>query len=420
MGVPADNMRTILICGGGFAGFAAARKLAERNDIPGVRILVLDESVFHVYHAWLYEVATFALEHDIAEGALHDAVCVPTETLEAYDSHDCLQFIREEITGIDLATKTVITAEGHRYTGDVLIAALGSVTNDFGIPGINEYAFEMKTAEHAIAIHERMQELFRSVQLGSQHSRIVIGGGGTSGVELAAELANYIRHVEQRHHLPPNRMRVEIVEAQERILSGFPERARRIAEARLKKLGVTFCLGKTITRLSRDQYALADGTQHRHDMFVWTGGIKPHPVVATTGFPLDKRGRILVDEFLAVHGYPGVFAAGDIAAFTPADAKQALPPTGQVARQEGMQVAENCVRFLNTKPLLPAQIVQKGYVIPLGGRFAIAAFPGITFGGMLGYLLRRYVDFRYLAGIMPFWHAVVFFFSGVRLFSKND
>ncbi|MFA6512448.1 MAG: NAD(P)/FAD-dependent oxidoreductase [Patescibacteria group bacterium] len=418
----AERKKSVVICGGGFAGLSAARSIARSPGMEHAQITVLDDSVFYVYHAWLYEVATFTIEHGISQKRLRDFVCIPTESLEYLFSETNIRFVQDRVTSVDLASKTVRCESGRSYQGDVVLYALGSITNDFGVPGVPEHTVGLKNLEDALTIHERIQELFRDVQLHPRQRKVVICGGGLSGVEVGAELMHYIRHMERDHALPEGRVTVEIIEAGPKILSMLRDSVRKIAEYRLKKLGVTVRLNTRITSIAHDEYAVEDGAVSRHDLFIWTGGVKPNPVVQNIpGMPLDGHSCIMTEPTLQVQGHPGVFALGDAAACMPLGGKHPLPATGQIAWKEGIAVGPNIAAYLTGKPLHAVHVKQEGPVVPLGGKWAIAVLgPHTVFSGFIGFVIRRIADFRYLRSLLPFWEAVRFVAEGTRVFSKND
>lgn len=403
----------VLILGGGVAGVAAARALTAHSGRTHAQITVLDASPYLTYHSWLYEVATAAAEEEITERELFRVAAIPREELEDTFPDGSVQLLQEEIVDVDCAAKAVRCASGRIFRGDALVYALGSVPNDFLIPGVRENAIALKSLHDAARIHARLQELFRRASFGAP-VRIAVGGGGFSGVEIAAELANYVRKLERTRVLPKGKVHITIVEARQRLLPALPEAIHTRAAYRLRALGVSLRLGAIIHHVGKDRFALASGEQERHDLFVWAGGVKPHPLAARVqGFPLNVHGAIQVEPSLAVRGLRGVFALGDAV-------DCGLPATAQIATKQGRGVARNIAAYLAGETLVPVEVKHEGFIIPLGGKYAIAAFPNFTFAGFFGWLVRKAADFRYLRSVLPFRDALQRFRFSLRTFSKND
>lgn len=346
-------MINVFILGGGFAGIRAALTLKNKIKSHDIYITVIDKNSFHIFTSALYEVAT-------AEESQRN-VAIPYKSIFKYP----LKFIEGNVEKVDLNLRRIMLNKNREYAYDYLIFALGSETADFGIPGIKEYAVPLKTLEDAIRIKNALKN----------SKKIVIGGGGFSGTELACELIAHKGHLD-----------ITLIEGSSILLKELGDGVSLLAKKRLEKDNVHLILGKHIRNITKDQVEIESGEKFPFDLFVWTGGVRSNNLL----------GKIEVDEKLAVKNLKNVFAAGDCIS----------PGVAPKAEKMGEIAAENVLRSIKKKPLLTFKYRDMGYVVPLGSHFATFAMGKFHISGIFAYILQQLIFLRYLLTIVPFFEAM--------------
>lgn len=345
-------MKNIVILGGGFAGVRTALTLKNKIKKQDFHAILIDKNSFHTFTPSLYEVAT-------GEESGKNVV-IPFKTILA----DSLEFIQGEVEKIDTTAQEVLLDKNREYSYDFLILALGSETADFGIHGIKEYGIPLKTLEDAMKIKKALIDA----------KKIVIGGGGFSGTELACELAT------NRGHLD-----ITLIQGAPVLLEELGDKVSQLAKKRLEKGNVHLVLGKRIKKVTKENVEIETGETFPYDLFVWTGGVRSNNLL----------GKIEVDETLAVKNLKNVFAIGDCV----------FPGVALRAEQMGEVVAKNILRLIEGEHLLSYKYYHMGYIVPLGGRFATFVIGKYHISGIIAYILQQLVFLRYLLMIVPFIEA---------------
>jgi NADH dehydrogenase len=381
----------VVIVGAGFGGLNAARALAGAP----VDVTVVDRDNYHGFWPLLYQVATAGLgPDDIAHpirGLFADAPNVHVRL--------------GNVSGVDLERRQVMIDDEAQLSYDDLVLAVGSSTSDFGIPGVDEHAFPLKTLpdavrlrNHILATFERADARPELVEEGAL--TIVLAGGGPTGVELAGSLSELIGRnlAADFRTLDVTRARVVMVEALDHLLGTFSPSSQRHAADALRAKGVEILLGSPIAKVTADGITLGDGTVIATHTVVWTAGIRANPLADRLGLEQGKGGAIKVGPDLAVPGRPEVFVIGDLAGAADRHG-QPFPQLAQVAIQGGKLVAHNIVRRHEGKPPRPFHYRNKGIMATIGRRAAVAELPlGIKLQGGLGWFSWLAVHLVFLIG----------------------
>lgn len=346
-------MKNVIVLGGGFAGIRAALTLKNKVRSYDLRVIVVDKNSSHTFTPSLYELAT-------AEESQRNVV-IPYR----YILKKPLEFVEGKVEKIDTAKQKIILDKNREYAYDYLIFALGSEAVDFGIPGVKEYGIPLKTLEDSVKIKDALRN----------SRKIIIGGGGFCGTELACELVTHKGH-----------LNITLIQGSPILLQELSEGVSQLAKRRLEKGNVHLILGKHIEKVTKDQVEIEGGEVFPYDLFVWTGGVKSNNLL----------GKIEVGETLAVKDLKNVFAAGDTV----------FPGVAPRAEKMGEVAAENILRSIEEKPLLVFSYRDMGYVIPLGGHFVAFAMGKFYISGMLAYILQQLIFVRYLLTIMSFFQAI--------------
>ncbi|MEK9130903.1 MAG: FAD-dependent oxidoreductase [Patescibacteria group bacterium] len=410
----------IVILGGGFGGLLTALELERRcGRVEECAVTLIDRASEHLYTPLLYEVASGFLQKTgrVCRGELKGGVCVSFEQYREIIGSRHIRFVRGEVVGLDRQAKQVLLKDGEPVIYDDLVIAIGAQTNYYGIKGLTEHAFPMKTLPEAYKLRARVHEFLERYRDGvEQNIDIVVGGAGATGTELAGELGNFFSRLTREKALVKTAWSVRLIEAGPEILSAFTPGVRQLARERLAVLGVTVLTDTKIEELKEKTITLtAQGKREETeaDVTVWCGGIQPNAIISTLGLPLGPKGHLDIDAFLRVKGEEEIFALGDATAVA--------PPLAQAAIAQAATLAENLIRHVEQKPLSVWK-TKKTWpaIIPIGGRWAIFTIGAFVAHGRFGYLARKAADARYLFRILPFKEAWQVWFKGAKTYLSND
>jgi len=379
----------IVVAGAGYAGLhVALRVTAKLRRHAKMELTLVDR---HDYHQVLTELPRVAGGTRAA-----DAVRIPLQDLLATR----VRFLQTEINGFDLAGRQLLTGAGTIGWGR-LVLALGSRPNDFAIPGLAERALSLYSASDAERVWAAASKALTAAAAATDPEQqrrlatVVVGGGGATGVELAGELAEALPKVASGLGLAPGRPAVQLVEAGPTILAGSSPQLIDKATKILSDLGVQVRTNATIAAATEEGFRLTDGQLVEGGVFVWAGGLKAPQLVADSGLPTGHNGRVKVDQYLRVLDRPDIYVAGDLASVVDPRTGHVLPPLAQVALEEGETVARNLDAELNGRPLEAFTFHDKGFVVSVGPRRAVADIAGITTGGHLAHLLKDAIEWEY-------------------------
>ncbi len=388
----------IVIVGGGFGGIRAALCLA-RKRLPNTTVTLISDKSHFEYHPALYRFVT---------GNSPLEVCIPLQEIFEGSS---VEVIEASITSLNREGKTVIDAQGVSYSYDHLILALGSETTYFGVPGLKEFSFGMKTVAEALRLKQQIIQTILSCQdttlttgEKTRNASFVVIGAGATGVEVAGRLIVYARSIAVAYGIDPSLVSVELIEGAPKILPALPEKFTRHIDTHLRELGVNIFCNRAVERQEVEEVFLKDmkiGTR----TVIWTAGVRANGLYESLGFPVDKRGRVEVDEHLRVKGEDRIFVMGD-AAITQYSgyAQTAFYDGAYLARVIQAVVTERAFPFY--KPGRPVN------AIPAGPQWAAVLFLGSHFYGRIGWWLRRIADLESFLLILPFHKAFKVFWSG--------
>ena len=377
----------VLVLGGGFGGVhAAARLERELRDRRDVEITLVSRDNFFLFTPMLHEVA--ASDLDITH------IVSPLRTLLKRSA-----IFVGEVEGVDLRRKRVRVSHGferheHELAFDHLVIALGSITNFYGLRGLEDRAVTMKTLGDAIHLRNRLIATLEEadtecVDRDAGLLTVVVVGGGFAGVETAAAVNDFVREALRYYpRLRPEQIRLVLVHAGSVILPELGETLGRYAMAKLAGRGVEILTNAKVAAVDDTGVTLADGRRLASRLVVWTAGTSPHPLVHELPCPLD-RGRIVVDETLAVPGWPGIWALGDCAVVPDRRTGRPHPPTAQHALREAKTVARNIAAVLRGRSPKPFAFRTIGQLAAIGRRTGVARIFGLNFSGFFAWWLWR-------------------------------
>ncbi|HEX8490663.1 MAG TPA: NAD(P)/FAD-dependent oxidoreductase [Chthoniobacterales bacterium] len=407
----------VVIVGAGFGGLEAAKTLTKEP----VRITVIDRTNHHLFQPLLYEVATAALSPaDIAapiRGIL--GRCPNTEVILA------------EVKSVDVAAK-IVNLGDQEVSYDYLILATGSRHSYFGHDEWEKLAPGLKSLEDAVEIRRRLLLAFEYAEKITYEAAkaaamtFVIIGGGPTGVEMAGAIAEIARYTLDKDfkHIDPSSARVVLVEGDERIISGFPPDLSAKAMAQLKELGVEVRTGIHAKNLT--EAGLEVGEEFIPcRLKIWAAGNAASFVGKTLGVPVDKAGRVIVNEDLTIPGHPEVQVIGDLANFAHQGEKP-LPGVSPVAMQQGRHAARNILAIMDSRKPQRFRYWDKGSMATIGRNKAVADLNFIHLSGKPAWLVWLFVHIIFLVGfrnriavLMQWAWAYVTFNKGARLITRN-
>jgi NADH dehydrogenase len=392
------NKKRILILGGGFAGAYTALYLQRLlSGTPDVEVMVVSQENFVLFTPMLHEVAG-------SDAAATDVVQPLRKMLRR------TSVLIGDIESIDLDKKQVRVRQSdlvhHRdLTYDQIVLALGSVTNFYRTPGIEEYALTMKTLGDALVVRNRAidaleladgepDETLRKAML-----TVVVAGGGFAGVETVGAVNDLLREaLKFYNNLREDMLRIVLVDAGQIILPELGESLGRYAEKQLSRRGVEIRLNTAVKSYDGKEVVLGDGTRIASRTVIWTAGITPVPILANV--PCTKqRGHIVANEYLQVPDWPGVWALGDCAMVPDLTRPgKFCPPTAQHATRQAGVLAHNIVAAMAGRAPKPFKFKTLGLLATIGRRTGVAEILGVQFSGIIAWWLWRAIYLSKLPG----------------------
>lgn len=381
-----DSPRTrIVILGGGFGGVYTALHL-ERLLGPSAEITLVSRENFFLFTPMLHEVA--ASDIDITHLVSPLRALLRRTTV----------FVGE-VGAIDCQSRSVTVTHGteahqHRLPFDHLVVALGSITNFYGLPGLEQHALTMKTLGDAIHLRNEviaaMEEADSECATGGDEPlTFVVVGGGFAGVETVAGLNDFVREgLRFYRRLSSKRVRIVLIHAGSVILPELGGKLGQYAQGVLAKSGVEIITNAKVAECGEGGLRLADGRSIVSRLLVWTAGTSPHPLIHDLPCQLD-HGRIVVDDRLVVPGWPGIWALGDCAVVPDRRTGKPYPPTAQHAIRQAKTAARNIVASLDGNPLVPFRFRTLGQLAAIGRRTGVARVFGVNFSGFFAWWLWR-------------------------------
>jgi NADH:quinone reductase (non-electrogenic) len=383
------SKKQVLILGSGFGGLYAAmefEKMLARDS--GMEVTLVNRDNFFLFTPMLHEVA--ASDLDITH------IVNPVRKLLRK-----VRFFDADVEGVDLDARRVLVShgigEGHRHVlpYDHLVLALGSVTNFFGLPGLKERALTMKTLGDAIELRNRMIEHLEEADFecaaGARDHLLtfVVAGGGFAGVETIAGINDFLREaLEFYPHLTEDLIRVVLVHPGAVILPELGEKLGSYAQKKLTERGVDIRVNTKVTGITDDAVQLSDGASIATKTLIWTAGTSPNPLLAPLPC-MKEKGRVAVNEFLEVPGWPGVWALGDCALVPDRKTGGFYPPTAQHALRQGKVLARNIAAEIRGREKRPFEFKTLGQLAAIGRRTGVANVFGFNFSGFIAWWLWR-------------------------------
>ncbi|ALX15495.1 pyridine nucleotide-disulfide oxidoreductase [Burkholderia cepacia JBK9] len=388
----------IVIVGGGIAGLQLATRLGERLGRSGrAQVTIVDRSPTHIWKPMLHTIA--AGTRDVQQQQV---------IFLAHARDHGYTYQPGELKGLDRARRRVQLGEIRSQAGDVvidareleydvLILALGSQANDFGVPGVREHCYFIDSQQQAETFNEALRmRVFRSIAR-DEPFRVAIVGAGATGVELAAELSRLLE-VAQAYgdETVRERLQLTLLESGPRILAAFPPRISASAQRRLEQIGFHVLTSTRVTSADANGFHYGDGSFAAADLMVWAAGVKaPDFMQALGGLDTNRANQVVVGPTLQATGDEHIFAIGDCASLLPDGQERPLPPTAQVATQQAEHLAKHLPAWLDGTPIPPFAFHDFGALVSISDYDAFGTLGQFGFFRG-GFIQGRFAQFSHL------------------------
>ena len=377
------NKPKVVILGGGFGGLAAARALYKSAEVT-----VVDRHNFQTFLPLLYQVSTAGLAADHVAYPIRGALRKTN-----------IKFRMGSPISIDHKNKEIKLDSSEVLKFDHLIVALGSVSADFGIPGVTEYALGMKTVHEALTIRAEIMRRFEDLCRFEDETRFSISviGGGPTGVEMAGAIAELIRGpLKSDQANAAAHINISLIEAGPRLLPPFAPSLSERTKKDLEKLGVKVMLNTAVKAIEHRKIILKDNTQINSEITIWAAGVKGSDAMGQLNLPTAGN-RVAVEPTMQVKNYPYIWALGDIAGALGKDGRP-LPMVAPVAIQQGKFIAKQIQRLRSNKELGNFKYIDKGSMATIGRNKAVVQVKGLKLAGPIAWFAWLWLHLFYLLG----------------------
>ena len=377
------NKPRVVILGGGFGGLAAARALHKAADVT-----VVDRHNYQTFLPLLYQVSTAGLAADHVAYPIRGAL-----------RKTPVKFRMGSPISIDHKNKEVKLDSSELLKFDHLIVALGSVTADFGIPGVSEFTLGMKSVAEALNIRAEIMRRFEDLCRFEDETKlsITVIGGGPTGVEMAGAIAELIRGpLKSDQAQAASHISISLIEAGPRLLPPFAPSLSARTKKDLEKLGVKVLLNAAVQEVEHRKIKLKDGSTIASEITIWAAGVKGNDAIAQLNLPTAGT-RVAVEPTMQVKNYPHIWALGDIAASVDKNGNQ-LPMVAPVAIQQGKFIAKQIARVSKSQKLASFKYLDKGSMATIGRNKAVVQVKGIKISGAIAWLIWLWLHLFYLLG----------------------
>ncbi|AOA58068.1 NAD(P)/FAD-dependent oxidoreductase [Acinetobacter larvae] len=366
-----SQQHRIVIVGGGAGGLELATQLGNRlANNPQIEISLVDKKLTHIWKPLLHEIAAGTLNINAEETNYY-----------AHAAKHHYQFIWAKLEQIDAARKCIIlktqssskSEQGDQQFElhyDTLILAVGSISNDFGTPGVKQYCHYLDSLQQAQTFQQDLLHLYLDAQHHNIDRELHIGiiGAGATGVELAAELVQAKKNFYQYglNKIKPNQVKISLIEGAPRILPALSEKMSKHCHKHLERMGVQVLTNKRVAKIDAERIYFSDDTSIIAELKVWAAGIKAPPVIANLeGFAKDRMGRLEVFATLQTKSDPNIFAFGDCAHCIPDASQPPLAPRAQVASQQASFLVDAMLARIKGAPQPMFQFNDRGSLVSL-------------------------------------------------------
>ncbi|MEW7869608.1 NAD(P)/FAD-dependent oxidoreductase [Staphylococcus warneri] len=384
----AQERKKVLVLGAGYAGLQTVTKLQKELSAEEAEITLINKNDYHYEATWLHEASAGTINYE--------DLLYPVESVLKKDK---VNFVTAEVTKIDRNAKKVETDKGI-YDFDILVVALGFVSETFGIDGMKDHAFQIEnvltTRQLSRHIEDKFANYAASKEKDDKDLSILVGGAGFTGIEFLGELTDRIPELCSKYGIDQNKVKITCVEAAPKMLPIFSDDLVNHAVNYLENRGVEFKIATPIVACNEKGFVVevnGEKQQLEAGTSVWTAGVRGSHLMEES-FEGVKRGRIVTNQDLTIAGHDDIFVIGDVSAFIPAGEERPLPTTAQIAMQQGEHVAKNIKHILNGEAKEEFEYVDRGTVCSLGSHDGVGIVYGKDITGKKAAFMKKVIDTR--------------------------
>lgn len=382
--------KKIVILGGGYGGIAAAKRLIRLiKPSDPLEIQIIERNSHHTLMTQLHETA--------GGRTSAQATRISYEEIFKKVKNTELTVIHDTIEKVDFQAK-ILKSENRTYSFDYLAVATGSRPEFFGVDGAEQCAFKLWSYKEAIVIREHIKDCFclaRGTSSGRERKKLLtfsVAGGGFTGVEMAGELASFVKKLCREYEIPREEVSLYLIEAAPSILNTLPEKLAKKASGYLEKLGVTILCNAGIQKVGFDSFSLNNGKEIEGSL-IWSAGIKGNSCLQGSDASTDERIRLETNGYLQSVSYDYVYCVGDAISYTYKDKR--LPQVVENALQSGRQAAENIYADFSGKEKKAYAPKFHGSMLSIGPFYGVARAGGISLKWCFGTVLKHLVNLHY-------------------------
>ncbi|MGL5830749.1 MAG: NAD(P)/FAD-dependent oxidoreductase [Candidatus Altimarinota bacterium] len=421
----------IVILGAGYSGIRTALYLSKHLGRDDFEIVLIDRSPKHVYLAELYEIASAYYQEPRNDRCSNELAQTLSIGLVHRFKNQPVKLLIDQLISIDAEKKQLKLENTGSLDFEYLVVSLGSVTNFYNIPGLENakpsehpQVYELKTLNQSLQLNCDLENFFQEPKNQNREINIVIGGGGFTGAELAAELVGFIRKLAKKYHFNSSLVHLKVIQSSPQMIN-LGEKISDLTIKRFNKLGIQSYLNSKILSY-QNHHLQIENTQNQQkfdlatDFLIWTAGIKPNPLLKKSFSKLTPAGELETQSTLETLHYPNIFAGGDNASIIDPKTSKPLPKLGQLAIQHGVLIAKNIIKKINRQTLENYRPAFKGFIISLGGRYGLYCKGKLAFGGIIPWMFKKAFDLYYYLTILPLRIALQKWWKNFIIFSHND
>ncbi|REK54280.1 MAG: FAD-dependent oxidoreductase [Thermobacillus sp.] len=380
-----SSIPKIVILGAGYGGVMTALRLQKQLNYNEADVTLVNKHDYHYITTHLHMPAAGTDSPENARVSI-------SKLIDEFK----IDFVKSTVVQIRPQDRKVILEDG-TLSYDYLVIGVGGEPETFGIPGLKEYALNIRSINSVRLIREHIEYQFAKYKREphrTDYLTFIVGGAGFTGIEFVGELADRIPQLCREFDVDPQLVKLINIEAAPTALPGFDPELVEYAVDVLRKKGVTFRIGTPIKECKPDGVIVGEGEEIKAQTVIWTGGIRGNRLIEEAGFE-TMRGRVKVDEYLRAPGHDNVYVVGDNSLVFNEEGRP-YPPTAQIAMQQGVAVAHNLVASIRNQALKKFEYKHKGTVASLGKGEAIGIAFGKKYKGWTAAQLKKLIDLRYL------------------------
>ncbi len=375
----------VVILGAGYGGLITGKKLEKLLKSGEADVTIINKHGYHYLTTQLHKIGAGTASDSKIAMNISDLID-PAKT----------NFKKGTVSSVSIENQSVLLENGEKIEYDYLLLSLGFEVADFGIPGIKENAFEIRSFRSSKIMYNHIEKQFSLYNEDHDPSRLtfVVAGGGFTGIEMLGELIDNAPRLCKKFNVPFEEVKIVAVEAAQTLLPFFEKESVDYTTDYLKKHGVKVMTSTKILECTPDKVVLENDQEILTKTLIWSCGVKANSILENCGVPL-VRGKVPVDSYLRVQNMKNVFCIGDCSLFMKNE-KMALPPTAQVALQEAAVCAQNIAATIRGENLTAFEYHHKGSVASIGLLAAVGKVGKFRLSGLFAAFMKQVIEARYL------------------------